>query len=419
NGVVTTANISCPTRSPQFCANGLQPAKAYDQKGCCYDYECPCVCNVNNKNNYLTFDGKDYSFAENCTYYLVKEIIPKYNLTITMTKEACESSGGDTFCSQILTVAYQSEVVVLKQSKISGAVQNQVDIFKIYAPYKTTEILITGTDIVVSLKIAAIETTVLYSGSSIIIKLPQSLFGKNTEGQCGTCDNSQSNDCRAPNGHIESCSTSAGQWAVPGEQCVQPTVPPTPSVIPCSSEVCNNLNSSVFQECHKVVPVDFYFGACVQDVCENACASLEAYAINCAAAGVCLNWRNQINGLCETWTSDCKQCVCDKDSLSTQCTPLVCLDEVPVNCTEPGQQVVSKIKDCCSTQTCGQCACFTHFNDNYESSCQDCYCGPNMDPKNSLHVIVCKPVVCNTSCSQVPLSVQHVTLFHVGRQSSK
>lgn len=549
NGVVTTAPISCPPHSPPFCANGHQPAKIYDQKGCCYDYECPCVCSVWNKKNYLTFDGKYYQFAENCSYYLVKEIISKYNLTISMTKEACDYSGDDTFCSQTLTVDYQSHVVVFKQLKISEGVQIQIYVNgqQVYPPYKNTEILITGTDIVLSLKITAINTTVIYSGSLISIDLPQSLFGKNTEGQCGTCDNSQSNDCRSPNGQVQNCSISARQWMVPGEKCVQPTLPPFPPPIitDCIRDICDILTSSVFKECHKVVPVDFFHQSCLEDVCENPnnnCTSLEAYATECTNAGVCLNWRNQTKGLCEhkcpgekvykacgpevtptcnnryndkykadndtafegcfcpngttvfnkvypicvstcdvcvgpdgkprepgdTWTSGCNLCVCDKDSLSTRCIPVQCPTEGAVNCSEPGQQIVNQTNTCCTQQIC-ECnvslcpkrpTCPLGFTMNVtdgvccqeyqcvpkgvciydqkeyqpgekipitpataeppleaplntseapsarasptqnQSPCQECYCGPNVDPNTSLHIIVCTPVVCNISCSE-------------------
>lgn len=466
-----------------------------------------------------------------------------------MTKEACDYSGSDTFCSQSLTVAYQSHVVVLKQAKITGAVQNQISVNgnQVHTPYKNPEMTITGSDSMTSLNIRAIKTTVTYSSSLIKIELPQSLFGANTEAQCGTCDNSPSNDCRSPNGQVESCSTSAGKWVVPGEICVQPTLPPTglPTVVPCTPEICNILNSSVFEECHKAVPVNSFYESCVEDVCKNAnysCSRLEAYAHECISAGVCIDWRNQTNGLCEhkcpdekvykpcgpevpltcndryndkykadndfmlegcfcpngttlfskvspvcvstcdvcvgpdgmpkkpgeTWTSDCNLCVCDEDSLSPQCAPVQCPTEGAVNCSEPGQVATNRTQNCCTQQTC-ECeanlcpklpSCPLGFTVNVtngvccqeykcvpkgvcvydmkeykpgekipstpptaeapleaplntsvtlslmarftqsDSSCQDCYCGPNMDPTTSLHIIVCKPVVCNTNCSE-------------------
>lgn len=70
------------------------------------------VCNVFGGHNYITFDGKKYDFSKNCTYYLVKEIINKYNLTITV-ENGCDISN-TLLCLDIVTVIYGSTEVVFK-----------------------------------------------------------------------------------------------------------------------------------------------------------------------------------------------------------------------------------------------------------------------------------------------------------------
>lgn len=70
------------------------------------------MCNVFGGYNYITFDGKTYDFSKNCTYYLVKEIINRYNLTITV-ENGCDSSN-TILCLDILTVIYGSTEVVFK-----------------------------------------------------------------------------------------------------------------------------------------------------------------------------------------------------------------------------------------------------------------------------------------------------------------
>ena len=62
--------------------------------------------------HYLTFDGQYYSFQKNCTYILVKEIIPKHNFTVTIDNENCDPSGKVT-CPKALTVIYKNNKVVL------------------------------------------------------------------------------------------------------------------------------------------------------------------------------------------------------------------------------------------------------------------------------------------------------------------
>eukprot|EP00064_Thunnus_orientalis_P016582 superscaffoldBa00003318_g16648 len=366
NGKVTETPTPCPTVQQPICANGRKVVKVYDSNGCCFHYECECVCSVWGGSHYKTFDGKSYSFKENCSYYLVKEIITKYNLTIISNNHDCDPSDS-TFCPQTLTVTYQSYKVALTQLKTSGTVANVVYVNqkRIYPAYSNSVLRLTSTDMVITLEIPQINTKVVYTGSSFSIDLPISLFGGNTEGQC--------------------------------------VISPGSFVTSCVSDICNGGN--------------------------NSCSSLEAYATECSNAGVCIDWRNDTNGQCEhkcpsnkvymacgpdveptcndrynkkfqaesgasathfkegcfcpqgttlfntvyetcvtscdcigpdgkprqpgdTWTSGCNTCVCDKDSMSVQCQPVHCPSVQSPICSKPGQQLVNKTDGCCTTQSC-------------------------------------------------------------------
>ena len=83
------------------------------------------VCSGWSRTHYKTFDGEAYSFKEDCSYYLVKEIITKHNLTIIVNNQACEAADS-SFCPQALTVQYRSYTVVLTQLKTSGTAENVV-----------------------------------------------------------------------------------------------------------------------------------------------------------------------------------------------------------------------------------------------------------------------------------------------------
>lgn len=59
--------------------------------------------------------------------------------------------------------------------------------------------------------------------------------------------------------------------------------------------------SSVFEPCHKHVSLSPYLEACTADNCNGGnytCTSLEAYATQCAEAGICIDWRNATGGQC-------------------------------------------------------------------------------------------------------------------------
>ncbi|XP_062417985.1 mucin-5B-like [Pungitius pungitius] len=440
NGKITETRTPCPTPQQPICANGRRVVKVDD--GCCFHYECECVCSGWAGSHYITFDGKSYSFKDNCSYFLVKEIITKYNLTIIVKNQDCDPSDS-TFCPQALIVTYGTYTVVLTQLKTSGTAANvvYVDEKRIYPAYKNSVLSITSTDMVITLEIPGINTKVVYTQSSFTIDLPYSSFGGNTEGQCGTCDNSQNNDCRSPNGQVDSCSITAGQWNVPGTPCVTPTIPPTTATSkapysttqnPCKPAICDILTSSVFAPCNSVVPAGPFLKSCRSDICNSGnatgCTSLEAYATQCSDAGVCIDWRNATNGQCalkcpnnkvymacgptveptcddrynqkfrtsgassnstkegcfcphgttlfntvydtcvascgcvgpdgkhkepgDKWTSGCNTCLCDNDSLSIQCQPVLCPTALSPNCSLPGQQLVNHTDGCCTKQSC-------------------------------------------------------------------
>ncbi|XP_054464037.1 mucin-5B-like [Anoplopoma fimbria] len=213
-----------------------------------------------------------------------------------------------------LIVTYGSYRVVLTQLKTAGtaAIVVYVNQKRIYPAYENSVLRLTGTDMVITLEIPEINAKVIYSASSFSIDLPYSSFGGNTEGQCGTCDNSQNNDCRSPNGQVGSCSHTAGQWHVPGTPCVTPTTPTTTTTSEppvsttkpaCKPAICDILTSSVFAPCHTVIPPGPFVTSCTSDICNSGnaigCTSLEAYATQCSDAGVCIDWRNATNGQCE------------------------------------------------------------------------------------------------------------------------
>ncbi|XP_034729848.1 intestinal mucin-like protein [Etheostoma cragini] len=334
----------------------------------------------------MTFDGKSYDFNKMCSYYLVKEIITKYNLNIIVNNHDCNPSDS-TFCPQALTVTYLSYTVVLTQLNTSGSAVNVVYVNqkRIYPAYTNSVLRLTSTDMVITLEIPEINTKVVYTGSSFSIDLSYSLFGGNTEGQCGTCDNFHNNDCRAPNGQVESCSESAGQWQVPGTPCVTPTTPPptlttskplyTTTKPTCKPAICDLLTSSVFAPCNTVIPPGPFVKSCVSDICnngDNTCSSLEAYATDCSNAGVCIDWRSATNGQCER--------TCPNNKVYMACGPTV-----EPTCNERYNNRFQADNQSATNYTQEGCFC-PHdtilFNTVYDTCVTTCDCvGPDGKPK--------------------------------------
>ncbi|XP_028441019.1 intestinal mucin-like protein [Perca flavescens] len=420
NGRVMTEHVLCKPVTETVCENGLQPVRVYDEGGCCFHYECTCVCYGWGDPHYVTFDGQYYSMQKNCTYVLVKEIIPQYNFKILINNENCDASGTVT-CAKSLIVYYKNYEVILTQDRIPKTLNKvYVNGKQVVPTYLNDDFIITSTAIELLLRIPAINAVVMFKGLLFSVDLPFSLFHNNTEGQCGTCDNNRKNDCRLPNGQINPTCSEMGNWSVPDKNkpyCDKPPKPtPTqkPTPIPCKPDICEILISKVFEQCHKVLsPLPFY-EACKFDVCHEdkpnfGCFSMEAYSKMCAEASVCIPWRNATNGLCEY--------ACPKNKVYKACGPTVVQtcnarynEEYAQKCQgkngnqnqactgfmegcfcPEGLTLFSSNSDLCVSVCCtGPDGQPKQLGDTWQSGCKQCACD-----KNALSVR-CEPLICPT-----------------------
>ncbi|GAB1292922.1 Mucin 5, subtype B, tracheobronchial [Apodemus speciosus] len=307
------------------CVNKHLPIKVWDQEPCHFHYECECFCSGWGHSHYLTFDGTSYSFLDNCTSVLMREIHPRHgNLTILAHSYYCGATANVTSCPRALSVYYNSTEIILTITTTSSGKEESLIIWDqmwIRSGFSKNGVTVSLSGATtMSVNISTIGASITFDGNIFQIWLPYRYFSNNTEGQCGTCTNSQTDDCRRPDGTIASdCQDMARGWLVPGNSSsgclVQPspspsTTPQTPvssplTSTPCpSAPLCELMLSQVFAECHQLISPDAFFRTCVSDHCnanitDTLCQSLEAYAALCRAQGVCTNWRNATGGLCD------------------------------------------------------------------------------------------------------------------------
>ncbi|XP_028285773.1 mucin-5AC-like [Parambassis ranga] len=418
-GKVITEHVKCETPSIPTCENEYPAVKVYDETGCCFHYECRCVCSGWGDPHYVTFDGQYYSFQKNCTYVLVKEIDPRYNFTVLINNENCDSTGYVT-CAKSLIVYYKNYEIILTQERRTKT-ENLVyiDGKQVTPTYYHKDFTITSTAIKLLLNIPEIEAVVMFKGLLFSVELPFSLFHNNTEGQCGTCDNNRKTDCRLPGGRIHpSCPEMANYWNVTDknkpycDHIYKPTPTPGPTPTTCNYTICEILLSSVFKKCHNVVAPQHFYEACKFDVCHMpnttlGCSSLEAYALMCADAFVCVPWRNATNGQCGY--------TCPKDKVYKPCGPTVvktcnarynqknmpqCESEessqdIACNtmmegcfCPEGTVLFSSTLPTCVSSCCTGPDGKPKQVGDTWRSDCHQCVCH-----KDTLSV-QCEPVTC-------------------------
>ncbi|KAL1787651.1 mucin-5AC [Sigmodon hispidus] len=402
------------------CVNKHLPIKVWDQEPCHFHYECECFCSGWGPSHYLTFDGTSYTFPDNCTSVLMREIHPRHgNLSILAHSYYCGATTSVTFCPRALSVYYNSmEIILTITTTDSGKeegliIWDQVWIRSSFSKNGVT-VSLSGTT-TMTVNISTIGTSITFDGHIFQIWLPYRYFSNNTEGQCGTCTNSQTDDCRRPDGTIASnCQDMAKDWLVPGNNSclVQPSPSPSTTALPPVSStpfsttcptapLCELMLSQVFAECHKLISPDAFFSSCVNDHC-NAnvtsmlCQSLEAYATLCQARGVCTDWRSATGGLCDLScppTKEYRPCgplhplSCSSRSLNVSTEILV------EGCFCPENQLLfnSRMDICVLECPCVGPDGLPKFPGEYWiSNCQSCVCDPS---SVSVH---CKPVQCES-----------------------
>ncbi|KAG1952481.1 mucin-5AC [Pimephales promelas] len=314
NGTIEHKPVQCDPVEHPVCDNKFPPIKVPDESGCCFKYECQCVCSGFLNLHYVTFDGKYYPFQGNSTYVLVQEIYTTYNFSAIVVN-ICDFEESIS-CPKALKVHYKSSEIIMTQRFSGGSVMNLIYVNhkEVKLPFQIKDISATENGKESLVVISEIGAQISFNGTMFSINLPWQKFHGNTEGHCGICDNNHKNDCRLPNGTIiSSCQEMAPYWNVHNNNNNNKNnnnktllSPRHRSIsVPCpSSAICKIFERKLFEKCHKFVPYEPYVSACNIDVCNMnnetvGCARLEAYAKKCAMAGVCVDWRDATNGMCD------------------------------------------------------------------------------------------------------------------------
>uniref|UniRef100_A0A8C5MIP5 Mucin-2 n=1 Tax=Leptobrachium leishanense TaxID=445787 RepID=A0A8C5MIP5_9ANUR len=395
NNTIEIVEVKCEPPPKIECANGHPPIAVPDDDLCCWHWECDCVCTGWGDPHYVTFDGTYYSYQGNCTYVLFEEIRQTVdNFGVYIDNYDCGAQDLVS-CPRNIIVRHETQtiqIVVLVNGQIVGI------------PYSKFGVKIYRSGINYVVEIPELQANVTYNGLAFSVKLPFRLFGHNTQGQCGTCTNNKTEDCRLPSGEIISnCEIMADAWAVEDPRkpycgtSIKPTKPPAPT---CEPSLLNNKYIQTFGFSRKyhttVLPPTHFYQACVFDSCHvpdgnMECISLQQYALMCAGLGVCIDWRshapecqdndennNRIIEGCycpygtmpfssavdvcvetcgkrKEFQIDCQDCVCREGGSGIICTKRECGDKEVIQCELDGfypVTVPSPTDPCCTVMEC-------------------------------------------------------------------
>ncbi|XP_030586933.1 kielin/chordin-like protein [Archocentrus centrarchus] len=286
--LLTCANDEMPAVVPGLCCPHCLPR--------------PATCIAFGDPHYRTFDGRMLHFQGTCTYVLAQDC-ESGDFSIYATNDDRGRKG--VSWTKEVTVFLGDVTVQLLQDWVVKVNDEVVTLPFLREPYiyieQQTNTILLNTNI--GLK-------VLWSPRSHVeVSVPGSYKG-HTCGLCGNFNNYYQDDLRMPNGQISLSESDFGNsWRVRNGSNFQSSCHPGENVDPCkdagfqakkgANTRCKILKSAVFKPCHHVVPPEQWYGACVYDLCacgantdDCLCDTLEAYASQCRAAGVILQWRS-------------------------------------------------------------------------------------------------------------------------------
>ncbi|XP_075924085.1 uncharacterized protein LOC116943709 [Petromyzon marinus] len=339
----------------------------------CEHKRCPGVCSVYGDPHYKTFDGRAYDFQGNCQYVLARTIYSlidysSLNLTdmgdvdndgfvLTVENVPCGSSG--VTCTKNIGLKYwrAHNGDIFKIDLVRG--KNVVDPTGNFIIRRAGLYLFVDTPIGVSIQWD--YSTRLY------IRLHPKYMGL-VEGLCGNFNGDQNDDFVTPAaGPPEEMPNIFGDsWKVHAycapAVVINDTCLTHPHRAAWSQRKCGVLRSSLFADCQGVVAVAPYVDRCLYDACgcdsggdcECLCTAIAAYAYECSANGVPIEWRSD-----ELCPMQCGHCPMEYSACTSAC-PKTCSNAMFYN------DVLSNCKDSCVEG----CACPDGYVlDESEKSC--------------------------------------------------
>ncbi|KAF7462432.1 hypothetical protein GHT09_012530 [Marmota monax] len=285
-------NLSRPAHGP--CLSGCACPHGVCQQGSfqCTLYPCASTCTAYGDRHYRTFDGLPFDFVGACKVHLVKST-SDFSFSVIIENVNCYSSG--IICRKFISINVGNSLIIFDNDSGNPSPESFLD--------EKQEVHTWQAGFFTLVHFPREHITLLWDQRTTVHVQAGPQWQGQLAGLCGNFDLKTINEMRTPeNLELTNPQEFGSSWAAiecpdtldPRDTCVL-----NPLREPFAKKECGILLSEVFETCHPVVDVTWFYSNCLTDTCgcsrggdcECFCASVSAYAHQCCQQGVAIDWR--------------------------------------------------------------------------------------------------------------------------------
>ncbi|CAL8403715.1 unnamed protein product [Boreogadus saida] len=262
----------------------------------CVTRPCPSMCTAYGDRHYKSFDGLLYDYIGACKVYLVKS--NNADVVLNVMTENVDCYNGGVICRKSLLINIGRSVVAFDDDSGRPNPSSVVD--------RRQRMLVWTAGYFTVIHFPEEHVTVLWDQKTTVhVQVGPQWQGK-LSGLCGNFDLKTVNEMRTPE-NIDSPTPQEFGNSWTAAECVNSPDIRGPCSLnplrePFAKRQCGVLLGEVFQSCHPVVDVSWFYMNCLADTCgctrggdcECFCSSVAAYAQSCCHQGVPVDWRTPV-----------------------------------------------------------------------------------------------------------------------------
>nr|XP_044609024.1 LOW QUALITY PROTEIN: otogelin [Equus asinus] len=258
----------------------------------CTLHPCASTCTAYGDRHYRTFDGLPFDFVGACKVHLVKST-SDFSFSVIVENVNCYSSG--IICRKFVSISVGNSLILFDDDSGNPSPESFLD--------EDQEVHTWQAGFFTLVHFPREHITLLWDQRTTVHIQAGPQWQGQLAGLCGNFDLKTINEMRTPeNLELTNPQEFGSSWAAvecpdtldPRDTCVL-----NPLREPFAKKECNVLLSEVFETCHPVVDVTWFYSNCLTDTCgcsrggdcECFCASVSAYAHQCCQHGVAIDWR--------------------------------------------------------------------------------------------------------------------------------